>query len=238
MTTIPTLIVPGYRGSGAQHWQSWLEQQVPGCIRINGIDWQEPVLAQWAGRVREVLATATQPLRIVAHSFGCLAAVVAVADRPEQVAQLVLVAPADPDRFDCMGLKPDQGFIDERYSLQHVVPQRALAVGGLVIASRNDSWLSHDKAAVLAQHWGLRLHDAGAAGHINAESGYGPWPALLDLLQTEATPAAVVSPGTAASLRKGRGSALAAVRQLTREQLQSPQDRRLWQHKASASSQS
>ncbi len=235
MTTLPTLIVPGYRGSGPQHWQSWLQQQLPDCTRIDGIDWQQPVLAHWAGRIRDVLAQTTQPLRIIAHSFGALAAVVAVADRPEQVVQLVLVAPADPDRFDCMGLKPEQGFIDQRFSLHNVVPQRALAVDGLVIASRNDPWLAYDKAARLAASWALSLHDAGHAGHINAESGYGPWPALLDLLQTDSLPVSTLSPGAAASLRKGRGSALAAVRQLTREQLQSPQDHRLWQQKAANS---
>ncbi len=231
MTATPVLIVPGYRGSPPGHWQSWLEQQLPDTARIDGIDWNEPVLAHWAAQVRDALARASQPLRIVAHSFGCLAAVVAVADRPEQVAQLVLVAPADPDRFDCMGLKPEMTFLDERFSLSKAVPQRALGVNGLVIGSRNDPWLSYDKAATLAADWALVLHDAGAAGHINAESGYGAWPALLDLLQTPSAPAPRVSPGTAANLRKGRGSALAAVRQLTREQLQSPQDHRLWQQK-------
>ncbi|MES2603865.1 MAG: alpha/beta hydrolase [Pseudomonadota bacterium] len=224
-TAIPTLIVPGFHGSGPDHWQTWLETQLPDCTRIDGINWNEPVLAQWAGRVREALARAPQPLRIVAHSFGCLAAVIAAADRPEQVSQLILVAPADADRFDCMGLKPDLALANGRFSLSHVLP-RSLQVRGLLIASRNDPWLTFEKATALAQDWALDLHDAGYAGHINTESSYGPWPKLLKLLaeRAAATPAA-----TAPSLRKGRGSALAAVRQLTREQMQSPQDHRLWQ---------
>ena len=36
---------------------------------------------------------------LVAHSYGCLASVVAAADRPERVAGLLLVAPPEPDRF-------------------------------------------------------------------------------------------------------------------------------------------
>jgi len=204
----PLLIVPGFNGSGPDHWQSWLQQQVSTSTRVDGIAWEQPVLAQWAGRVRDVLAKAEQPVWIIAHSFGSLASVVAAADRPEQVAQLILVAPADPARFDCMGLRPENIGFDSRYTLDHALPARRLQVRGLVVASRNDSWLHYDKAAAMAKQWGLALHDAGDAGHSR--------PATLP---------AVAS----ANLRKGRGSALAAVRQLTREQMQSPQDHRLWQ---------
>lgn len=226
MTPFRTLIVPGFRGSGPDHWQTWLETQLPLCTRIDGINWDEPVLAQWAGRVREVLAQAQQPVRIIAHSFGCLASIIAAADRPEQISELILVAPADADRFDCMGLKRDLTLGNGRFNLSQVLP-RSLQVRGLLIASRDDPWLSFDKGAALAGQWLLDFHDAGNAGHINTESGYGAWPRLLTLLEARAQTAAPVVSSPA--LRKGRGSALAAVRQLTREQMQSPQDHRLWQ---------
>jgi uncharacterized protein len=227
LKTSPLLIVPGFHGSGPDHWQSWLEQQVPNSKRVTGIDWEQPVLAQWAGRIREELAQAQEPLWVIAHSFGSLAAVVAAADRPEHIAQLILVAPADPDRFDCMGLKLERAQGIERFSLGKALPLRPLQVNGLVIASRNDPWLGYDKAAALANWWQLDFHDGGEAGHINAESGYGAWPALLTLLNKRSPKAIPVAANH--HLRKGRGSALAAVRQLTREQLQSPQDHRLWQ---------
>jgi predicted alpha/beta hydrolase family esterase len=166
---------------------------------------------------------------IIAHSFGSLASVVAAADRPEQVAQLILVAPADPARFDCMGLRPENIGFDSRYTLDHALPARRLQVRGLVVASRNDSWLHYDKAAAMAKQWGLALHDAGDAGHINPASGFGPWPELLKLLARRRSRPATLPAVASANLRKGRGSALAAVRQLTREQMQSPQDHRLWQ---------
>jgi predicted alpha/beta hydrolase family esterase len=225
----PLLIVPGYHGSGPGHWQSWLQQQVPNSTRITGIDWEQPVLAQWAGRIREALAQAQQPLWVIAHSFGSLAAVVAAADRPEHIAQLILVAPADPDRFDCMGLKPERALGVERFSLGKALPLRPLQVNGLVIGSRNDPWLSYDKAAALAKGWQLDFHDGGEAGHINADSGHGAWPALLTLLRKRSQKNSAAPVVSNTHLRKGRGSALAAVRQLTREQLQSPQDHRLWQ---------
>src|SRR5688572_25371277 len=179
---LPILIVPGFQGSGPDHWQSWLQAQKPEARRIEGIDWDKPVLALWAERVRDELARAAHPLRVIAHSFGCLATVVAVADRPEQVAELILVAPADPDRFDFTGLKP-QDFPYGSFSLSEALPRRPLHVSGTVVASQNDPWLSFTAAANLARDWGLEVHDEGHAGHINADSGYGPWPDLLKILE-------------------------------------------------------
>ncbi|MDT8397079.1 MAG: alpha/beta hydrolase [Pseudomonadales bacterium] len=228
-----TLIVPGYQGSGPDHWQSWLEERLPGSRRITGIAWDKPVLAAWAERVRNDISRARQPLWLIAHSFGCLATVVAVADRPDNVAGLILVAPASPKRFDFMGLRPDSCASATAHSsmstptLAEALPRRALRVPGLLLASRNDPWLPFTQARSLAKDWGLAFHDAGPAGHINAESGYGPWPWLLDLVSSrqgrQGTPTSALKnrQGTPTSaLKKGRGSALATVRQLTRRQLE------------------
>jgi uncharacterized protein len=222
MSPSPILIVPGFQGSGPDHWQTWLQAQKPEATRISGIDWDKPVLALWAERVRDELARATHPLRVVAHSFGCLATVVAAADRPEQIAELILVAPADPDRFDFTGLKP-QDLPYGSFSLSEALPHRPLHVSGTVIASQNDPWLSFTAAANLARDWGLEVHDEGQAGHINADSGYGPWPGLLKILEhANKSRPEVLAP----VLKKGRGSTLAAVRQLTREQLEKPHSRK------------
>lgn len=215
--TPPLLIVPGYKGSGPEHWQSWLQERVSGARRVEGIDWDFPVLALWAAQVRAALAAAPQPLRVFAHSFGCLAAVVAAADRPEQVAELILAAPADPARFDFTGLKPGEGRA-HAWCLSSALPAWPLKVHGQLIASRNDSWLAYEDAVKLAARWGLALHDAGAVGHINPDSGFGPWPLALELAlrPMERVPLA------GAALKRGRGGVLATVRQSTRKQLERP----------------
>jgi uncharacterized protein len=222
MSSIPILIVPGFKGSGPAHWQTWLQAQLPRTQRVTGINWDEPILALWAGRVRTELARATQPTRVVAHSFGCLAAVVAVADRPEQVAELILVAPADPDRFDFAGLKAE-GLPYGGFSLAEALPRKSLQVRGTIVASRNDPWLTFEKAQNLANDWALDFEDAGEAGHINAESGYGPWPYLLNFLENSQRTIPTISVPV---LKSGRGSTLAAVRQLTREQMEKPHSRK------------
>ena len=49
-----------------------------------------------------------------------------------------------------------------------------------VLASTNDPWLSVDKAYQLAEAWGSEIHVLGAVGHINVESGFGPWPEIRE----------------------------------------------------------
>ena len=46
----------------------------------------------------------------------------------------------------------------------------------ITIASRNDPFGTYEHADDIAAAWGSLLIDAGMSGHINAESGHGPWP--------------------------------------------------------------
>jgi len=221
------LIVPGYQGSGECHWQTWLRRQLPGSQVLDDVNWHKPVLADWAERVREEIALATAPLWIVAHSFGCLATAVAVADCPQGVAGVILVAPADPARFNLLGLNTaDSERLGARKlqisTLADVLRDKALDVPGLLIASENDPWLTLEDAGRWAQVWGLEVHNAGHAGHINPESGFGPWPQLLEilsLLQSRHVSSAMSIPGIHHRMSRERGSLLAKVRRHTRAQL-------------------
>ena len=224
-TTPHVLIVPGYQGSGEAHWQTWLERQLPNARRLQRIDWSQPVLSVWAGEVRREIQQARQPFWIVAHSFGCLATAVAVSDRPEKVLGVILVAPADPRRFHLLGCygeqAPDEYDASKRIPVLRVLPLRPLPVNGLLISSNNDPWLSAEAAAQLAASWGLPQQSLGDAGHINIESGYGPWPWLRDHLihLHQARASEAVAPVMDARLPRGRGSVLAHIRQLTRQQM-------------------
>ncbi|MET0575771.1 MAG: alpha/beta hydrolase, partial [Mesorhizobium sp.] len=46
----------------------------------------------------------------------------------------------------------------------------------VVIASRNDPYSTFEVAEDIAAAWGSLFIDAGEAGHLNADSGHGPWP--------------------------------------------------------------
>lgn len=216
-----TLIVPGLHGSGPDHWQSWLENEIPGARRVRDIDWEAPVLARWAAAVRSEIDDAPSGVWIVAHSFGCLASVIAAADRPARVAGLLLVAPAEPRRFSLIGQVDAHALAA---SLDDALPGHPLPVASVVVASRNDPWLAFDRAEALAERWGCRLLDAGEAGHINAESGYGPWPAGLDLLGAMQAAQQDLPLGSieaaACRPRRGRMSTLAKIRHQTRFNLE------------------
>jgi uncharacterized protein len=216
-----TLIVPGFHGSGPDHWQTWLEEQLPDARRVGGIDWEAPVLARWAGAVRREIDEAPHAVWIVAHSFGCLASVVAAADRPERVAGALLVAPADPARFGPLGLAEEAAHRGD--TLGPWLPSGQLDFPCAVIASTNDPWVRLTVAAYWADRWGSRFISIGAAGHINVDSGFGPWPYCLELLQGmqqahEDLPLGAI--GGAKVSQKGRRSALARLRHQTRASLE------------------
>jgi predicted alpha/beta hydrolase family esterase len=154
------LIVPGLHNSGPSHWQTWFQSRVPDTWRVEQPDWQRTCLSDWAQRVREEIDGADAPVWIVAHSFGCLAAVTAAFARPEAILGALLVAPADPDRF----------------RIPHVLLEEKLAFPSLVVASETDPWVHIRTARDWAERWGSDFANIGPAGHINVDSGHGPWP--------------------------------------------------------------
>ena len=53
----------------------------------------------------------------------------------------------------------------------------------VVVASTNDAFSTIDRARLLARVWGAGFVDAGACGHINVASGFGPWPQGENILR-------------------------------------------------------
>jgi predicted alpha/beta hydrolase family esterase len=160
------VVVPGLRGSGDAHWQTWLQQEFAGAARVEQDDWNEADLDRWAGRVGETLSDlGPGPHVVAAHSFGCLATLHALAQRPElDVAQVLLVAPAEPQRFD----------------VAHRLPQSRLGVRSCVVASDDDPWMSAASTRAWAARWGSDWLSLGNAGHVNVASGFGPFPLARD----------------------------------------------------------
>ncbi|WP_038345400.1 RBBP9/YdeN family alpha/beta hydrolase [Acinetobacter sp. A47] len=180
---IHTVIVPGVGGSEAQHWQSWLQQQLVSSSRVQQKHWDRPVLSEWVAQFVKTINAAPAPVQIVAHSFGCLTSVAALAEHPElkaKVKNLVLVAPANPARFG------EAGFA--RHSLtdyQQYFQQLRIDVPATLLISENDPWLGYVDALQLAQAWQLNPVNLGPVGHINVASGFGPFPAILNYLLPE-----------------------------------------------------
>jgi uncharacterized protein len=168
------LVVPGLHDSGPVHWQSWLQRRHRSSLRVAVADFAEAEVERWAADVAHTLAAEPPgPWIAVAHSFGCLAVLRHLLQPASSaraahhgVVAALLVAPASP----------------ERHGLAAALRARPEGVEIVVVSSSNDPWLPTDAALPWAAAWGARLHDLGDVGHINAESGFGPWPQGQELV--------------------------------------------------------
>ena len=164
------LIVPGWGDSGPDHWQSLWERANPDFRRVVQRDWLYPSCREWVDTLERDIAAARGAVVLVAHSLGCLAVVHCA--RSPAIHGALLVAPPDVER-------PEFPPIVEGFA---PIPREPLPFPSIVVASQNDAFTTFERAKELASAWGSRLVDAGAAGHINSDAGFGPWPLGEQLL--------------------------------------------------------
>lgn len=161
------LIVPGYKGSGREHWQSRWEARLSTARRVHQAEWTKPVRQEWVQAVADAVNESTRPVVLVAHSLGVAAAAHAAALFEKRVAGAFFVAPPNVEN---LGLRPRHLLTFGPYS------RDPLPFPSMVVASRNDPFSSLASAEDTAAAWGSAFVDAGESGHLNAESGHGPWP--------------------------------------------------------------
>lgn len=164
----PTVLtLPGLHGSGPAHWQSCWESRHPRYRRVQQESWTTPALGDWALALDRAVRAAPGPVVLVAHSLACaLVAHWARAGLTDRVRGALLVAPADVEVLaPLLGLR---SFAP--------VPRERLPFPARVVASENDPFIALAQAEALARAWGAGFTNAGLLGHINVESGHGPWP--------------------------------------------------------------
>jgi len=167
---VRVLIVPGLHDSGPAHWQTWLQRHYRSALRVQQPDWSVPDIERWADRIGDTLVrTPRGPWVAVAHSFGCLALVRALLRGTPGIESALLVAPADPLKFGATA----------------ALPCERLPVATTLVASRTDPWMPFGSAVNWSRAWGSQLVDLRDAGHINAESGHGPWPLGRQLVERQ-----------------------------------------------------
>lgn len=162
----PVLLVPGLGDSGPDHWQSLWRRAHPEFRRVIQDDFDAPDLGMWSAAVARAIDAARRPPIVVAHGFGCLAAIHAATFYRRRLAGALLVAPSDP----------------QRWRVSPLVSHARLPFRATLVASTNDPLLAHARAMAFAEVWGARLVTLADAGHINADSGLGAWPQGLALL--------------------------------------------------------
>lgn len=173
---VDILIIPGWSSSGADHWQSRWERNLKTARRVEQTDWIKPEKDAWVDRIVAEARSSMRPVVLVAHSLG----VAAVAHAAPSLAALriagaFLVAPADVDNAEEWPVTQGEIFSSQQ-SRFAPLPCEPLPFPSALVASSNDPYCQIERARALGRAWGARVIEAGAAGHINTQSGHGPWP--------------------------------------------------------------
>ncbi|RFB78953.1 RBBP9/YdeN family alpha/beta hydrolase [Methylovirgula sp. 4M-Z18] len=163
------LIIPGWGGSGPDHWQSRWQQKLKTAQRVEQGDWDLPHQEEWTQKLIDTAKACTRPVVLVAHSLGVLVVTHAVPRLPDNVIGAFLVAPPDLRGTWVREVLPDAMVFDP-------TPHGKIPFHAHLIASSNDPYCTLAAAEHMATSWGATFANAGEAGHINTESGHGPWP--------------------------------------------------------------
>jgi hypothetical protein len=176
--TVPTLVIPGWQGSGAGHWQTWLEDELHSAgreaHRPEFADLDTPDLADWLRSLRAAVSDLPGGYDVVAHSLGAVLWLHHV-DNPghsPRPARVLLVAPPAPHTQ-----LPVTGFFPPPMDVDAV---RTGADGTVLVAGDNDPYLPEGVGAAYGRPLKIATTVVADGGHLNPDSGYGAWPAVLD----------------------------------------------------------
>ncbi|RXK61889.1 alpha/beta hydrolase [Lacibacter luteus] len=159
-------IVPGLGNSGADHWQTYFEQTLNNCKRIEQKEWDAPDCTDWINTIDAAInGYNSDEVVLIGHSLGCTAIAHWFAKYGRTIKAALLVAPSDIESpvytFPATGFTP--------------IPLNKFSFKTIVVASENDEWVLLQRAMFFAANWGSELVNIGNAGHINAVAGYGKW---------------------------------------------------------------
>ena len=167
MSTEPrVLLLPGWQNSGPGHWQTLWEEKHHDH-RVEQHEWMRPLRGDWSVRLEEEVLASPGDVVFAAHSLGCIlvAAWAAHSRHTARVRGALLVAPGDLEREDVRQMIPGWA----------PIVRQPLPFPAVLIAANDDPYCEAARSRQMASDWGARFVDAGARGHLNAESGLGDW---------------------------------------------------------------
>lgn len=163
------LILPGWQGSGPDHWQTHWQRLLPNTQRVEQANWQQPRRNDWVAELERSVAAAPTPVVLIAHSLGCITvahwAATATPALRDRVRGALLVAPADVERDNCA--EPLRNFA--------LIPRQHLGFPSVLVGSSNDHAASQQRTVAMGSDWGSHTVILDQAGHINTAAGYTRW---------------------------------------------------------------
>jgi predicted alpha/beta hydrolase family esterase len=169
------LVLHGWGGSDAPHWQAELAAEVAknyGTVSFPLLDnCHFPSKNRWVRQVKAILED-FRPDTVVCHSLANTLWFWLCQENIESVERLFMVSPPS--------LKTDEQTIKTFFPCE--VPENIHAKEVHMIVSDNDPWVNLDEAKNIATQINATFTTIPNAGHINAESGYGKWELIEELV--------------------------------------------------------
>ena len=173
------LLLHGWGGSDFPHWQSWLAGELArdyGCVNfLRFSDFDTPKRDLWMQELLHALED-FRPDIVICHSLAnTLWMYLCQTQQIKEIQKLYLVAPPS---LHCQ-VQELQEFFPQQ------VPSTLNVADALLICSDNDPYMSVTEATELQAALKIDMKMLKNAGHINADSGYGQWPWMLQELKKE-----------------------------------------------------
>ena len=179
MTQPTILIVPGLRDHVETHWQTLLAQTLPNTVTVAPLEHDKLSCQARINAIDDTLRTIDGPVLIVAHSAGCMMVAHWALRSNRPIVGALLAAPADvetpmPTGYPTLDQLNAHGWTP--------IPRQRLPFPSILAASSNDPLTQLERARGFAQDWGSQLVELGPLGHLNPNSGHGPWPQAQNLI--------------------------------------------------------
>lgn len=160
-------MIPGPGNEDPNHWLTRWGAKLSTARLVTDDESNRQGPADSAGTTLAAIEASERPVVLVAHSTGVLSAILAAPLALNRVVGAFLVSPPALE---------GNGPLARKLRKLGDYPRDPLPFPSVVVASRNDPHGTYDHAGDLANAWGSLLIDAGESGHINGQSGHGPWP--------------------------------------------------------------
>ena len=171
-----TLILHGWGGSDHPHWQSELASKIAknyGEVSFPLLDnCHFPSKNRWIKQVKKILEE-FKPNTVVCHSLANTLWFWLCQEEMVEVERLFMVSPPS--------LKTEESTIKTFFPCE--IPQNIYAKKVHLIVSDNDPWVKLDEAEDIAKSIDATYKIIKNAGHINADSGYGKWVLIEDMIK-------------------------------------------------------
>lgn len=169
------LILHGWGGSDYPHWQSQLASEIAkdyGTVSFPLLDnCHFPSKNRWVKQVKTILEE-FKPNIVVCHSLANTLWFWLSQENIAEIDKLIMVSPPS--------LKTEEETIKTFFPCK--IPENIYAKEVHLIVSDNDPWIELDEAENIAQIIDAKYTIIENGGHINADSGYGKWELIEEIM--------------------------------------------------------